>query len=679
MQKCLGFIFRGGCRFAPCLPRSAKIRKKARTARALSPQRRGRGRVSGTVRRESAQPAGTAARSLELLAQKGRTRTGEDLPAATARAGRSVLARLARNPYLYGAEHKDFLTMEKQWLLPFLLCAVTAQSGPAQTVEPLVAARFSQTAPYNDACPEQSAAGCGPVALAQILAMYRAPAHGYGSVAYACPGLADSVRADFGRMTFDWDNVRDDYKGGYSAAEAAAVAQLVYACGAATYARYGPSTSIGNYALMLYGMQHFLHFSPESRYLHRQFYSTAEWVEMLNDQLRAGHPVFYRGSWLFDGDEVGHMFVVDGLDADGRYHVNFGHGGTGDKYVDLGVINQNGTYPGGRAVCYNATQAMVVNCYPTPGETEYPEQRCVQTEPVVLNGDSTLRSVEVELGQTVQLSALLRNCSGARATVNYGWGLERDGELLEMLTQSTFSLGAGNRFTGRRHRTVRLPAGLENGAYRLALYSCSEAEPEWAPVWADARPWADLYVYGNRATVTVPERHDGDPRLYLSAPVCETAHDLSGLVPGRVFALQLRNETANNFQDTVRLEIEAGGHIYIYKAVLPVYSQTAPEFRVLVPQARADLAGKAITAVRAAYRLAPEGRYVPLTTERPTAVDGVEAGGAEAGVAVYSLQGVLLGRIPAGRVATDYGALLNGLPHGVYVVKEGRTGRKVLR
>lgn len=53
---------------------------------------------------------------------------------------------------------------------------------------------------------------------------------------------------------------------------------------------------------------------------------------MLNGNLSEGHPVFYRGSWKFKGGNVGHMFVIDGRDDDGNYHVNFGHGGRQDKY-----------------------------------------------------------------------------------------------------------------------------------------------------------------------------------------------------------------------------------------------------------------------------------------------------------------------------------------------------------
>ena len=289
----------------------------------------------------------------------------------------------------------------------------------AQEVAPMLTTKYSQTSPYNNACPDNSAAGCGPVAVAQILTKYKQPAHGYGSVSYQSGANKYAIDVDFENYIFDWDNIQDDYRGEYTDQQAKAVADLVYACGAAMYAQYGSATSINNYAKMLYGLQHNLHISEDARYLRRQHYSTAEWIEMLNTQLRAGHPVFYRGTWLFDGTEAGHMFVIDGLDADGKYHVNFGHLGSGDKFADINVLNQSGTNPGGRGVCYNATQAMVINCYPTPEYTDYPLQRCISEEAIILNKDTLLRQITVNLGEKFTLSCNLRNYSLQKATVNY--------------------------------------------------------------------------------------------------------------------------------------------------------------------------------------------------------------------------------------------------------------------
>ena len=63
----------------------------------------------------------------------------------------------------------------------FLSCNMAVS---AQEVAPMLTTKYSQTAPYNNSCPEKSAAGCGPVAIAQILTKYKQPVHGYGTVSY---------------------------------------------------------------------------------------------------------------------------------------------------------------------------------------------------------------------------------------------------------------------------------------------------------------------------------------------------------------------------------------------------------------------------------------------------------------------------------------------------------------
>lgn len=79
----------------------------------------------------------------------------------------------------------------------------------AQEVAPMLATKYSQTAPYNNSCPNNSAAGCGPVAIAQILTKYKQPVHGYGSVSYQSGANKYAVDVDFENYIFDWDNIKE--------------------------------------------------------------------------------------------------------------------------------------------------------------------------------------------------------------------------------------------------------------------------------------------------------------------------------------------------------------------------------------------------------------------------------------------------------------------------------------
>lgn len=547
----------------------------------------------------------------------------------------------------------------------------------AQEVAPMLTTKYSQTAPYNSSCPDNSAAGCGPVAIAQILTKYKQPVHGYGSVSYQSGANKYAVDVDFENYIFDWDNIKDDYRGEYTDQQAKAVADLVYACGAAMYAQYGSATSINNYAKMLYALQHNLHISEDARYLRRQHYSTAEWIEILNAQLRAGHPVFYRGTWLFDGTEAGHMFVIDGLDADGKYHVNFGHLGSGDKFADINVLNQSGTNPGGRGVCYNATQAMVINCYPTPEHTDYPLQRCISEEAIILNKDTLLRQATVNLGEKFTLSCNLRNYSLQKTTVNYGWGLEKDGQLINILRQRTYGLSAGNKFAETRHLDLALPTTLEDGDYKLVLYFKSDIDPTWSKVWASAPTEAEVTVKGGKAEITVPDNHLGNPRLYLERNITEVENTFEKTVSGRAFELNFVNPSTNNFQNKIKLEIVADGEEYSYVTTQPVFSQSKTTYHILVPQSVVALKGKSITAIKAYYYNALEDSYILLGTTEPSGINTPEIRVAKGDIFIYSVNGILIKRIVAGNVAESYGNVLKSLPRGIYVVKEANKARKI--
>ncbi|MDE7456600.1 MAG: C10 family peptidase [Prevotella sp.] len=486
-----------------------------------------------------------------------------------------------------------------------------ADQSPAQEVSVLVDAKFNQGMPYNMACPDGSVTGCGPTAIAEILNRYKMPEHGYGMASLVL-GL-DTIQVDMETIPFNWSNIIDEYKDGeYTEAQAKAVADMMYACGVAMNVKYGLATSVTNYARMLYGLQHNLRMSVKSRYLHRKNFSTSEWIEILNEQLRNGQPVFYRGTWFFADSRSDHMFVVDGLDADGNYHVNFGHGGVNDKYCDINVINQSGSFPGNRGVCYNASQAMTINLYPTPDFTDYPLQASVSEEPIILNGDIFLESIKVPLSESFTLSCRLRSCSYEKTTITFGWALIKEGEVLNILGQGRYGLSPGNTFKEISHRTVKLPAKLEDGDYKLILYSKSNLEEKWKEVWRDAATTVDVSVSNGMAIVTVPPNHRLDPKLYLTENIQEVDNEFASKVAGRSFRLPITNGTLNNFENNVKLDITADGVCYSYVTTLPVYSQTSTTYHILVPTYICNLEGKSICSIKASYYYDLEDRYIEM-------------------------------------------------------------------
>ncbi|MDE5887426.1 MAG: C10 family peptidase [Muribaculaceae bacterium] len=562
----------------------------------------------------------------------------------------------------------------------FLFLFLTYITSVAQEIPALLKAKYNQSYPYNLSCPDNSVTGCGPTAIAEILNFYKQPAHGFGKANLILD--LDTIEVDMESIIFDWDNILDSYpNNGFSELEAKSIADLMYACGVAMDVNYGSSTSVQNNAWMLWGLHHNLHLSPDSRYLHRQHYSTAEWLEIIDKQLRDGHPVFYRGTWLYGNSRADHMFAIDGLDDNGNYHVNFGHGGLNDKFCNINVLNQTGEFPGGKGVCYNASQAMVINCYPTPDFDDYPMQACISEEAIILNNDINLNNIEIELGDTFTLSCRLRNYANEKANISFGWALIKDNELLSILGQGKYSLSRGYTFKEASHRTIKLPKDLNDGDYKLILYSKSDIEPEWKEVWKDAATEVNVQVRGGIAAVTIPDNHQLDPCLFLAEPISEIENEYSKTTPGRLFAMTISNNTTNNFQNKIRLDIEVeDGQEYSYETILPVFSQTSIPFHVLLPKAAINLQDKAIKSLKAYYYYDIDKKYVELTTSDPTlSVDENIMEECSGVVEVYSISGILLKKLNANEIVTEYGNFLSNLPHGIYVIKEGTKTRKIVK
>ena len=560
----------------------------------------------------------------------------------------------------------------------FIFLSLSTMGVSAQDIPVLVDAKFNQDAPYNNSCPDGTVTGCGPTAVAEILTRYKMPAHGFGIAPLVFD--EDTITVDMNAIEFDWNNILDEYKDDeYSESQAKAIADLMYACGVAMNVSYGYSTSVTNYAKMLYGLQHYLHISPESRYLHRKNFSTSELIEILNGQLRSGYPVFYRGTWFYSGSRADHMFVVDGLDADGLYHVNFGHGGVNDKYCDINVINQSGSFPGNRGVCYNASQAMTINLFPTPDFMDYPMQASVSEEPIILNGDVYIESAQIPLSDSFTLSCRLRNCCSEKVTVTYGWALTKDDDVLDIFGKGSYGLSPGYTFKEAKHCRIKLPAYLDNGEYKLVMYSKSSLEDDWRPVWRDAATEVEVIVKNGVATVTVPPNHMLDPELFLSEDIQEVENEFASSVPGRAFSLSISNQTLNNFENNIRLEIIADGDSYTYVQKVPVYSQTNTVYHILVPDIQCNLKDKTIDDVKASYYYDLEEAYQDMPVRNAQeGVEGITTAAQSRDISVYDLSGRLVGQMKSEDIASGYMSLLQSLPAGIYMIKEANKTRKVI-
>lgn len=70
-------------------------------------------------------------------------------------------------------------------------------------------------------------------------------------------------------------------------------------------------------------------------YLDSYKYNPVAYWNFLAQELIARRPIYYSGSAM---NLEGHAFVLDGLDANGLFHVNWGYYGSYDGYFRLDVL-----------------------------------------------------------------------------------------------------------------------------------------------------------------------------------------------------------------------------------------------------------------------------------------------------------------------------------------------------
>lgn len=225
---------------------------------------------------------------------------------------------------------------------------------------------WNQDTPFNNLCPQinGSAAptGCIATAMAQIMKYYQYPATSKGTGIYSVTTYKDKndkegttkwYKRELGH-TYQWTAMLSSY-GLVSEDENDAVATLMADAGAASQMNYQANSSgtIEWYAAKGFA-ENFRYDSLAISCLQRDFYTDAEWMEMVRKKMEAKQPVLYCGS---DETEGGHAFLLDGIQSDGKVHVNWGWGKSGDGWFDIDVLKPNITGFTGEG--FNIGQSMV--------------------------------------------------------------------------------------------------------------------------------------------------------------------------------------------------------------------------------------------------------------------------------------------------------------------------------
>ena len=245
--------------------------------------------------------------------------------------------------------------------------AVTNQTKGA--VAPLVSTTWDQSPYYNDDCPYDQTAGahcvtgCPATAMAQILKFWSYPAQGTGIGSYNDTRYGTQT-ANYGGTTYNWANMPASLSG-----PNADVALLMYQCGVGVHMTYGVQES-GAYVITAdapvcsqTAFVNYFSYNPATiQGLQRQNYADADWLNLLETDLTAGHPIQYAGF----GPGGGHNWVCDGFDQNNMFHMNWGWSGYDDGYYGIDALNPGSGGIGAGDGSFNSGQEALIGIEPLP-------------------------------------------------------------------------------------------------------------------------------------------------------------------------------------------------------------------------------------------------------------------------------------------------------------------------
>lgn len=211
-------------------------------------------------------------------------------------------------------------------------------------IGPFLKSQWGQGKPFNDLCPimdslgTRALTGCVATAMAQIIYYNKYPKEGKGAQDLYYWREDNHSKIYIGRSFngtfYNYSQMKDDYSGDYDDKEANAVATLMRDCGIAAKMSYG-STSSGAYIIDAYNaLKQNFRYSDSLQLVKKVDFEEDDWSNAIYAELNEGRVILYKGS---SGKES-HAFVLDGYDAKGYIHINWGWDGWNNGFYDLSLI-----------------------------------------------------------------------------------------------------------------------------------------------------------------------------------------------------------------------------------------------------------------------------------------------------------------------------------------------------
>ncbi len=344
-----------------------------------------------------------------------------------------------------------------------------------EPIAPLIQTHWNQHEPYNNLCPlynttDRSVTGCVATATAQAMYYTETKAGNTTTTTTAeIPSYKSIIThpAIPAGTVIRWSDMQLSYNGSETDAQKEAVAQIMYWVGVAVQMSYGSSSSSNTVMAANALTSYFGYNTTTTKAVMRSWYSYADWLEILYNELAQKRPVIYGGQ----SSGGGHEFIVDGYQTEDYFHVNWGWGGTSDGYFKLSALNPDEQGIGGSSSTdgYHYGHDAIVGLQKPEGTGTV-----IGPEPLIACDKLTVNSISISANPVNMFDDVTFTVNITNPTSQ-----DYDGDVyvsavgIGLLTGNVFHIGAGEtkncvlpwvakKYTGKATIRVMLPNDIGN-------------------------------------------------------------------------------------------------------------------------------------------------------------------------------------------------------------------------
>lgn len=379
-------------------------------------------------------------------------------------------------------------------------------------IQPMIQTHWGQDEPYNLRLPNRGCeltqhyyTGCVATAMAQVMYYYRCP-EGQTTT------IPDYLDQSFTPTSFNWDVMQPSYwdSRGEGIDE---VCKLMFYCCASVEAKLSFEETGASHIDMTEALRRYFGFAETTHSVQRTSFSAEEWDQLIYHELEEGRVVLYSGSSVSTDAYSAHMFICDGYDENGLYHINWGWDGGSDGYFLLSVLNPDEEGVGGNQGSGGYSIGQMATIGIKKAETPLPLMTRADLGTIVVEeGKNGVldRSSDNEDFPAITVSPTLYNSvvPDVKRSYDAAIGLYRDAERIAIMEGDNQSNRKDIEMESHSGRTmtvsnIRFGKGLSDGDYLLKVLCRESGMDEWQETIGADDNKVKVNVSGNKMTWTV--------------------------------------------------------------------------------------------------------------------------------------------------------------------------------